>query len=99
VSSTFIDCGSGSNVILSNNNGFNVVLFMDVVDPPASGIRMDDGSVFVFQCTGRVYEDFSGGPSIGQVILPLPQFPYETALMGLAGIVCASFIAWAFLRG
>lgn len=92
------DCGQGSAVTVVNLDSVARSYFVAAYTPPDGVFQLDGGQNKTFDCSGDFYFDDNGVASVGYVVLPIPQFPYETALMGLAGLLAGTLFAFVISR-
>lgn len=88
-----MDCGLGGLLLLSNTTGSEVSVTVQ-------GITFYVGShqVLAIPCNGTITTDL--GSAVSWVLMAGYQDLFtQNLLLGLAGILCGSMIAWVFMKG
>ena len=92
------DCGQGSVLTVVNTDSVTRSYLVAGYTPPDGVFQLDSGRNKSFECSRDLYFDDNGFASVGFVFLPAPQFPYESALMGLAGLLAGTLLAFVISR-
>jgi hypothetical protein len=97
-----VDCGTSGELQVYNFTGGWIFASLEGTSPasPAFTFYVPSGGVFHFGCDGAY--DFDYGSLVPDTDFAYTVFPksipFDVGLMGLAGIVCAALITWAFLH-
>jgi hypothetical protein len=93
-----LDCKDGATLVVSAVTATSSSISISSVDNPTpTTIFVSGDSSISFPCTG-VYSLAWETTEIEWRDFTLPQFPYVQALLGLAGLICALLVVWAFNR-
>lgn len=95
-----MNCFDGSTFILTNAGTGLQYYFVcrGVGCTPTGYVELNAHDHLIFPCDGTLRFEDNGFTSTGYVPILLPVFPYEQLLLGLAGLICASLIAYVFNR-
>lgn len=95
-----VECGLRSQLVITNTDTV-VRLFGAGPNPGPNvvGAYAPPRETLFLECTGSMrFETFDLPEMVSFQLLPAPGLPEVQFLLGLAGIVCAFLVAWAFNR-
>jgi len=87
-----IDCGGAGELLVSNGSAAPVASVLDQSTADQFNLWVAEYSTKNFSCTGTHTFTYDDGASSFRIVEGMP---VESALLGLAGIVCAALVAWA----
>lgn len=95
-----LDCAEGKTFMLVNaGSGLQTYLVCSGAGcTPDSYLEIEAHQTLQFPCAGVLRFEDNGFTSTGYTMVPIPIFPYQSALMGLAGLLAGAIFAAVISR-